>query len=83
MSVGVPVVASDAGSLPEVLGGAARLVPVKDDEALAEALSMVLDDEGERARLAAAGRARAAGYAWDRTAEGLVGLYRRARAAAL
>jgi glycosyltransferase involved in cell wall biosynthesis len=83
MSVGVPVVASDAGSLPEVLGDAAVLVPVKNAEALAEALAAVLDDDRERDRLSAAGRARAAGYSWDRTAEGLVGLYRRARAAAL
>jgi glycosyltransferase involved in cell wall biosynthesis len=82
MSVGVPVVATDAGSLPEVLGDAALLVAVGDDAALAEALQAALDDGPLRQRLVAAGRAQAAGYSWDRCAAGLVDLYRRAAAAA-
>jgi glycosyltransferase involved in cell wall biosynthesis len=78
MACGVPVVATAAGSLPEVLGDAALLVPLDDDDALAGALAAALDDEPLRARLAEAGRRQAAGYSWERCAAGLVDLYRQA-----
>jgi glycosyltransferase involved in cell wall biosynthesis len=80
MAAGTPVVATDAGSLPEVLGDAALLVPVGDVEALADALSAALADHGLRARLVAAGHAQVARYSWDRTAEGMADLYRKAAA---
>jgi glycosyltransferase involved in cell wall biosynthesis len=78
MAVGVPVVATEAGSLPEVLGDAALLVPVGDDEALAGALEAALAENGLRERLVAAGHRQVARYSWARTAQGLVDLYHRA-----
>lgn len=78
MAAGTPVVASRAGALPEVAGDGAVLVPVGDDAALAAALSSVLTDEGRRAHLVTAGRARAARYTWARTAAGMADLWRRA-----
>ena len=78
MAAGVPVVATAAGALPEVLGDAALLVPVGDDEALAGALDAALAEDGVRARLVEAGRRQVARYSWERTADGLVDLYRRA-----
>ncbi len=77
MSAGVPVVASTAGSLPEVLGAAARLVPPGDPETLAGAVAALLGDEAAREALAAAGRERAAGFSWDVATDRLIGLYRR------
>ena len=56
MAAGTPVVAADAGALPETCGGAARLVP-PDGEAVRDALLALLGDADERARLRAAGRA--------------------------
>jgi glycosyltransferase involved in cell wall biosynthesis len=76
MSVGVAVVATRTGSLPEVLGDGADLVPVGDVSALAEALANVLDDDGHRRALSARGRARAAEFTWERCAAGLDELYR-------
>jgi glycosyltransferase involved in cell wall biosynthesis len=76
MAAGVPVVATRAGALPEVLGDAASLVAVGDTAALAAALSRVLDDEAARDDLVARGSERAAGYTWDRCAAGLTALYR-------
>jgi glycosyltransferase involved in cell wall biosynthesis len=80
MRAGVPVVATAAGSVPEVLGDAALIVPVGDSDALAAALFEAVDDEPTRTRLIEAGRARAALYSWDRCADGLVGVYRKAMA---
>ncbi|MGH9278422.1 MAG: glycosyltransferase family 4 protein [Acidimicrobiales bacterium] len=80
MAAGVPVVATQAGSLPEVLGDAALLVPVGDDAALADAIDAVLGGNGLRDRMVAAGRQQVSRYSWERSAEGLVDLYRRARA---
>jgi glycosyltransferase involved in cell wall biosynthesis len=67
MACGTPVIAAGATALPETAGGAARLAP-PDGEAIAAALLDVLGSESERARLRAAGLARAAGFTWDRTA---------------
>jgi glycosyltransferase involved in cell wall biosynthesis len=76
MAVGVPVVATATGSLPEVLGDAALLVPVGDPDALAAALGVALTDEAERSRLIAAGTRQAASYRWDRAGASLAALYR-------
>jgi glycosyltransferase involved in cell wall biosynthesis len=65
MACGTPVLAANAAALPETCGGAARLVAPGEWEA---ALAGVAGDERERARLRAAGIARAAGFAWERTA---------------
>ena len=82
MAAGVPVVATRAGALPEVLGDAAVLVGARDADALAGALGEVLDSEDLRATLIARGAERAAGYTWDRCATGMAALYRDASLAA-
>jgi len=76
MQAGVPVVATSAGSLPEVLGDAARLVEPGDHDGLVEALARCLGDEGERHRLIAAGTSWSARYSWERCGEELEALYR-------
>jgi glycosyltransferase involved in cell wall biosynthesis len=76
MAAGVPVVATRAGALPEVLGDDALLVDVGDHDALAGALLEVLRAPDVGAAWAERGRARAARYSWDRCAEGLAALYR-------
>jgi glycosyltransferase involved in cell wall biosynthesis len=81
MAAGVPVVATRAGALPEVLGDAAALVSVGDPAALAAALAPLLDTPGLRADAARRGRAHAAGFTWERCAEGLDRLYRAAAGA--
>jgi glycosyltransferase involved in cell wall biosynthesis len=68
MAAAVPVVATRAGSLPEVCGDGADLVPPQDPEALAAALGRVLADPAHRAALVERGHRVAAGYDWDVTA---------------
>jgi glycosyltransferase involved in cell wall biosynthesis len=83
MAVGVPVVASRVGGIPEVAGGSALLVPVEDDPgALVDALRRVITDGGLRARLRRRGRARAEAFSWERHARGMAELWRRAAEAA-
>jgi len=74
------VVATRAGSLPEVLGDGALLVDVGDHDGLVEALATCLGDEVERRRLIAAGAAWSARYSWERCGDGLEALYRDAAA---
>ncbi len=72
----VPVVASRAGSIPEVAGDAALLVDHDDVAALTEALDAALTDSALRHQLIAAGRRRLGVFSWDTTAAQLVDLYR-------
>lgn len=73
MAAGLPIVASDAGAIAEVTGGAARLVPPGDAGALAEALEGF--DRVARARAAEAGRVRARDFDWSAAAARLASLY--------
>ncbi|WP_228078255.1 glycosyltransferase family 4 protein [Streptomyces profundus] len=56
---GVPLVATAVGGVPEVVGGAAALVPYGKPAALGSAVNALLDDPARRATLAEAGPARA------------------------
>ncbi len=76
MAAGVPVVATRAGSLPEVLGDAALLVDPGDADALAGAVAACLRDDELRARLVGAGRSRSRGFTWERCGAELEDLYR-------
>jgi glycosyltransferase involved in cell wall biosynthesis len=76
MACGTPVVVSDAASLPEVVGDAGLTVAAEDTDGLAEALARVLLDEALHARLAAAGRARAAQFTWQAAATRQLAVYR-------
>jgi glycosyltransferase involved in cell wall biosynthesis len=67
MAAGTPVVAADGAALPEACGGAALLADPDDPDAFAAALLKAAGPENER--LTAAGRERAAGLTWERTAE--------------
>lgn len=76
MTAGVPVVAANAGSLPEIYGDAARYCDPFDVESIAAALGDVASDEQLRTRLVALGRQRAAEFSWRRTAEQTLSVYR-------
>ncbi len=70
MSAGLPVVASDLAVFREYLrpGRDALMVPVGDPQALAAALTAVLDDQRLADRLRVAGLAVSARFSWDRSA---------------
>lgn len=74
MACGTPVICADATAMPEVAGGAARLVEPLDAEAWTDAIDAVLDDPEGRRRMSAAGLRRAARFSWDKTAAGVRGV---------
>lgn len=78
MACGCPVVASDRGSLPEVVGQAGLLVPADDSAALAKALLSVLTSRGRRDDLVGRGLERAAAFSWRRAATETLAVYERA-----
>lgn len=77
MACGTPVVASNRGAIPEVVGDAALLADAEDEGALAQALGEVLSNPVRRRRLIDAGFARAGEFEWSRTARHMLELYRR------
>jgi alpha-1,3-rhamnosyl/mannosyltransferase len=76
MSLGVPVVATTAGAIPEVVGDAAILVAPRDVRALADALEVAAGDAPTRQGLIAAGSVRAQSFSWQRAGTELGALYR-------
>lgn len=77
MACGVPVVASDSGAIPEVVGDAGLLVREGNAAELASALESLLSDPALRRTLAHRGRARAlAHYANEVVAERLATIWK-------
>ena len=75
LACGAPVITSDAPAMNAVLVAGALFVPPRDPGAIAlSALSLA--EGGRRADLAAAGRASAATFSWERAAEETESVYR-------
>ena len=78
MACGVPVVSTDGGALPEVVGNAGIVVPAGDPEALAAGVARLLDDPDLRETYSASGRQRIAEhFSWLEAARAMTGLYQR------
>jgi glycosyltransferase involved in cell wall biosynthesis len=80
MTVGVPVVASNRGAIPEVLGDAGLMVDPDDPDALAEAMATLLGDPALAQRAAARGVRRSFTFNWQASAEALRSAYEHAAA---
>jgi glycosyltransferase involved in cell wall biosynthesis len=76
MACGVPVVSTSGGALPEVVGDAGLLVPVRDSDAIAQKVAELFNDPEQRERLAIAGRKRIeALFCWQRVARQMTNYY--------
>lgn len=75
MACGAPVVVSDRGSLPDLVGDAG-IVCAPTAEGVEQSLRTVLDDRSVSERLRRAGVERARGFTWDRTAQGWLAVLR-------
>lgn len=70
-----PVIVSDAGALPEVVGNAGIVVPGADAAGLAAAIRRVLTDSQLRDSLVCHGRHRARTFSWDLASRRTVDVY--------
>jgi glycosyltransferase involved in cell wall biosynthesis len=70
MACGTPLVTTAGSAMAETADGAALLVPAGDPPALASALAQVLSGGAEVETRRRRGLEVAAGYTWERSAEG-------------
>lgn len=68
MALGVPVVVSNRGALPEVVGDAGLMVSPDDARGLAAAIESVLRDPVKAAEMSARGLEQASSFTWDAAA---------------
>jgi len=69
MRCGIPILASNVTSLPEIAAGAAIYADPLDLEEIADGMMQLATDPALRARLVKAGRERSGEFSWDRTSE--------------
>lgn len=75
MDLGKPLLASSAGSLPEIVGDAGVILDPRDVDAWAEAVERVLSDAAFAQTLIERGRVRAAAFDWHETARLTLSVY--------
>jgi glycosyltransferase involved in cell wall biosynthesis len=78
MTIGVPVIAANAGALPEAVGAAGALFTPGDAGELAATLAAICADPSRRDRMREAGWQHVAGFTWARTAQAVREAWRRA-----
>lgn len=72
MACGCPVLAANAGALPETCGDGARYLPPGDARAWASEIALLRETPALREAMADAGRKRALAFRWERTARTLL-----------
>jgi len=78
MACGVPVISTDGGALPEVVGNCGLIVPTRDETAIARAIDDLLGDPAKREQLGRKARARIVSlFSWQVAAKDMVDLYSR------
>ncbi len=77
MACGTPVISTDGGALPEVVGDAGIVIPARDSQAIARAVTRLLRSPDKRKELSARGRQRIVDhFSWEVTAGRMVEYYR-------
>jgi len=75
MACGCPVITSNAGSLPEVVGEGAQLFEPFDVNGMADALKKLLSDPAELTKWKQRALRRAADFSWEKTAQQTLAVY--------
>ena len=76
MACGTPVVCSDRGSLPEIVGDAAIMTDPEDHRRMAAHVAALLTDDAVRDAYRAKGLQQTRRYSWDETARKILKIYR-------
>jgi glycosyltransferase involved in cell wall biosynthesis len=77
MACGAPIIASDRGAIPEVMGGAGLIIDAEDDAALADRLVLLFTNRDERERIRKLGFERVKMFTWEASATQLLKTYQR------
>lgn len=72
MACGTPVISSDGGSLPEVVGAAGLLFPAEDSSRLGELVLKVITGKELREGLISKGLKHVKNFHWEKTASGIL-----------
>jgi glycosyltransferase involved in cell wall biosynthesis len=75
MACGTPVITSNTSSMPEVSGGAAKIVDPYDTQQITDAMKSLRTDEELRKKLIDKGLERAAEFTWQAMAQAVLKLY--------
>ena len=75
MATGTACVVGSYGSATETVGDAALIVDAMETESIAAGLAELMSNESSRRSYALAGKARAAGFTWERTAKATIAVY--------
>ncbi len=76
MACGLPVVASNVASLPEVVGDAGQLIDPHDADELTVSMWRVLNDSALRTQMREKGLVQAGRFSWERAARETMEIYR-------
>lgn len=74
MACGCPVIASDTSSIPEVCGDAAFYINPLDDQAIVQAMKLVISDSNKRSEMKRKGLIQAAKFSWEETTRSFIRL---------
>lgn len=77
MSFNCPVVCSNKGSIPEIVGDAGEYFDPTDIDNMRDAIERVVDSDSRRAELMEKGRQRLKMFSWDRCAKETAAVYRK------
>ena len=75
MQSGTPVISSEGGSLKEICGDAAVVIPTKSPELFAENIEKLLDSKELQKEFIQKGFKRAAEFSWEKTTRNILSIY--------
>ena len=75
MACGTPVIASDRGSLPEVVGDAGLIIDPEGEDSIAGAIERLWESDTLRSELREKGLRRAKDFSWEKTARETLKVY--------
>jgi glycosyltransferase involved in cell wall biosynthesis len=76
MSCAIPVISSNGGALPEVVGDSGLIVPTRDYAAIADAIDLLLSDKKMQKKFIASGIERIEKmFTWERAVKQMVDVY--------
>ena len=78
MAAGACVVASNRGSIPEIVGNTGVLVEPESSEAIANAFVELAENDQMRSSLGSQAQERAKGFTWEKTAKQMLKIYEKA-----